>query len=381
MKIIFWISSFLIFYTYLIYPGILWAFFRRKGLIYNHELSAVNGDLPFVTILVSAHNEEKVIDGRIHNLLELDYPKEKLEIIIASDGSDDNTDNIVKGYNGKGVRLVSFKERMGKVNVLNNVIPESRGEIIVLSDANTVFKKSAVKILINRFSDKRIGCVCGELNFRKNSGVENLEGVYWRYEQFLKGIEGARGSLLGANGGIYAIRKELFQKIPADTIVEDFVIPMHILEKGKKVIYEPEAIAFEDAGKVIVQELARRIRIGAGDFQALTLTWRMLNPLKGFSAFAFISHKVIRWLVPFFMIFAFFTNLALSGALLYKALFAMQIIFYLLAVTGRVLVSAHLKARFAGLPYYFVSMNLGLFFGFVKFCFRRQKVTWDRTER
>ena len=378
MKIIFWISTSLILYTYFVYPAIL-LLFRRHGSI-AHKAAEYE---PEVSLVVSAYNEEKVIAEKIENLLTLDYPKGKLEIIIASDGSSDWTDAIVARYHSAGVKLIRINERSGKINALNTVIPVLKGKIVVLSDANTFYERDAIKKIVRNFEDSKTGCACGELKYRNlaENEVESLEGFYWRYEQFLKRIEGGRGALLGANGGIYAIRKELFEPLPANTLVEDFVLPMKILEKGHKVVYEAEAVAYEETSKKIVQEMERRIRIGAGDFQALSFTWRMLNPVHGFAAFAYLSHKVIRWFVPFFLIIALVSNVALLNNGLYLMIFAMQGAFYALAILGRTLSKLNMHIRMAGLPYYFVSMNIALFFGFIRFCTGSQSVTWKRTER
>ena len=378
MEIIFWMSAFLILYTYAVYPLMLAVFFRPKDKDYRPQ--AENPEPSMVTILVCAHNEEKVIRERIDNLLSLDYPKEKTEIVIASDGSCDDTDNIVKEYKDAGVRLLSFSDRAGKVNTINRSLSDLNGDIIVLTDANTIFERDAVSRLIEKFKYKDIGCVVGELHFR-DEGIGRLEGIYWRFEQFLKKTEGARGSLLGANGGIYAFRKELFINLPNDTIVEDFVLPMKILEKGHKVYYEPLAIAYEDAAQKLVQEFERRVRIGAGDYQALVYTWKILNPLRGFTAFAYFSHKVVRWFVPFFIISLFFTNLFLVNHFFYRMVFMSQIIFYITAGLGNVLHRIDFKCKYIELPYYFVSMNTALLIGFFRFCLGRQSVKWIRTQR
>ncbi|MFH1282151.1 MAG: glycosyltransferase, partial [bacterium] len=208
-----------------------------------------------------------------------------------------------------------------------------------------------------------------------------MEGLYWRYETFLKRAEGSRGSLLGANGGIYAIRKKLFEGVPGNTVIEDFVIPMRILEKGHSVLYEPEAIAYEETAKNIVKEMARRVRIGAGDFQSLFLTRRLLNPLRGFSAFAFFSHKVIRWFAPFFLMAALFSNAFLVGDDLYTGLFIMQCGFYFLALLGRIFSFFNIHTKILGFFYYFVSMNIALLLGFFKFLTGTQSVMWERTDR
>ncbi len=380
MKLMFWISTFMVLYTYAVYPITL--LFIRKN---RKEAQAASDceNFPMVSVLVCAHNEEKIIREKIGNLLALDYPKQKIEILIASDGSFDATDAIISEYREKGVKLVRMGTRCGKVNALNKTIPQAEGEIIVLSDANTIYKSDAVREIVRPFSNPVIGCVCGELIFQNDAGneVSNLEGVYWRYEQFMKVIEGANGALLGANGGIYAIRKKLFEPLPANTIVDDFVLPMKILEKRYKVVYEASAIAYEETSKKIIQEMERRIRIGAGDFQALLFTWRILNPLRGFPAFAYLSHKVIRWFAPFFMIFAFVSNMALLENGFYGTMFIIQCVFYGLAIASRMLAKIGVNIKLLGLPYYFVSMNIALFLGFIRFCTNSQSVMWTRTER
>jgi cellulose synthase/poly-beta-1,6-N-acetylglucosamine synthase-like glycosyltransferase len=400
IEILFWMSGGLILYGYVFYPILLLILNRIHGdrpKTPAHEAKGGAGvdhrpeTLPSVSVLIAAYNEEGVIEKRIGNLLELDYPKNKIEIVIASDGSTDGTDDIIKKYSGRGVKLFRVEGRVGKVNVINKAVPDLTGEIIVLSDANTFYMKDAVSKLVRNFEDKSIGCVCGELNFYgENEGeVVSLEGAYWRYEQFLKRNEGSRGSLLGANGGIYAIRKELFVELPPNTIVEDFVLPMKILEKGYKVIYEPEAIAYEETSKKIIQEMERRIRIGAGDFQALMLTWKLLNPMRGFTALAYFSHKVIRWFAPFLLMSVFATNLMLAGLRVsgfagneyYLFMLLLQVMFYLTALVGRIFSQTGVRLKFFGLPYYFVSMNIALFLGFIRFCANSQNVAWQRTER
>ena len=379
LKIIFWISLFLITYSYVFYPLLLIVLSK---FLKSEELK-LHGELPKVSIIIAAYNEEKVIEKRIQNCLSLDYSLDYLEIIVASDGSDDHTNDLVRSFVSSGVRLFDFKQRRGKVNVLNETVPHAKGEIIVFSDANTVFERDALKKLVRHFENPEVGCVCGLLKFISAQGSKTgeLEGVYWKFETLLKTVEGRRGSLLGANGAIYAIRKELFVHCPADTIVEDFVLPMKILEKGYKVIYDPQAVAVEETAKHIVQEKQRRIRIGAGDFQALMMLLPMLNPLRGFSALAFWSHKVLRWVAPFFLILTFITNLFLLNDSFYKILFGLQCLFYTCAFLGQVLAWSGIQIKLFSLCYYFVSMNLALLLGFVRFAVGTQQVAWERTER
>jgi cellulose synthase/poly-beta-1,6-N-acetylglucosamine synthase-like glycosyltransferase len=377
MKILFWFSVSLIAYAYCLYPVILFIF-SKFGRITFHKSEG----LPAVTLIVSAYNEESIIAGKIKNMLGLNYPRDRLEIIIASDGSDDRTNEIVRSFSDRGVVLADYDVRRGKAEVLNRTIQRAKNEIIVLSDANTFFKKDALKALVKNFGDEGVGCVCGEIKFKNalTNKMGELEGFYWKYEVFLKRLEGARGVLLGANGGIYAIRKRLFETIPCNTIVDDFVIPMKILENGYKVVYEPEAIAYEETAKNIIQEMARRVRIGAGDFQSLILTKRLLNPLRGFSAYTFWSHKVIRWFAPFLLTGALFFNAFLVGERFYFMMFIAQIGFYAVALIGRAS-SAATNIKVFGFCYYFVSMNIALLVGFFRFLTGTQAVTWNRTER
>ncbi len=377
------ISGTVIIYCYGIYPFILFCLAKcKRGVVPDFTLHSQSS----VSIIVAAYNEEKHIAQKIENCLNLEYPKDRLEVIIASDGSTDKTVEISQNYASHGIKVFAFPLRRGKVNLLNDVIPKAKHEIIVLTDANTIFSPGAINKLIRHFTDPRIGAVCGALEFTKPDGsrTAELEGIYWKFETFLKRIEGSFGSLLGANGAIYAIRKSLFEPLPPDTIVEDFIIPMKILEKGYRVVYEPQAFATEEATKHIIQEKTRRIRIGAGDFQALIMLRRLLHPRFGFVSFAFWSHKVLRWFMPFFLFLAFVSNMVLVKFYpntFYKALFITQCFFYFSAFIGYILSWGNIPIKVFNLCYYFVSMNLALFLGFLRFLTKSQSVTWERTER
>ena len=379
IKVLFWLSVFLVVYAYILYPLLLILLDRLNPV--REPIFASR--MPGVSVVIAAYNEEKHIAARIENLLELGCPRENLEIIIASDGSDDKTNEIVRSYEAQGVKLFAHPERRGKVNALNEAVPRASHAIVVFSDATTLFEKDVLKNLTRNFQNEKVGCVCGLLRFVTAGGTRSgeLEGVYWRFETMLKRLEGGRGALLGATGAIFAIRKELFIKLPSNTIIEDFVLPMKILERGYQVIFEPEAVALEETAKRIVHEKARRIRIGAGGFQALSLLGPMLNPARGFPALAFWSHKVIRWCVPFFMMTAGLTNLILIHEPLYFILFLLQCLFYLMALVGQALSWTHIYLKTFSLCYYFVSMNVALFLGFMRFVTDTQKVAWDRAER
>ena len=402
LLILFWISVFLICYTYILYP--IGLFITATALQIKRDfryLFAKNerrkreiqdDELPTVSIVVAAYNEEKVIEAKIYNMLALDYPREKFEVIIGSDGSTDRTNEIVSAYWDRGIQLINYTDRGGKTNVLNRTIPRATGDIIVLSDANTMYAKDALRKIVRYFRDPKVGCVCGELRFVSPEGKPESETAYWKYEVLLKFLESKLGTVLGANGAIYAIRGELFEPIPPDTVIDDFLIGMNVKKKGYKVYYDAEAVAYEETANDVKAEFARRKRIGAGNFHALTKTLALLNPVKGFVALAYLSHKVIRWFVPFFMLLALGTNSAilfkaplLQGnhiglLLLYGGILDLQLLFYLLALGGH-LTRKRQSSKLLRLPYYFLSMNIALFFGFFRFITKTQKVAWKRTER
>jgi len=379
--IIFWVSVGLVIYTYIIYAPVLYLLTRILGTRQIKGSQFEDSDyLPTVSMVIAAYNEEKVIGEKMENCMTINYPKDKLEIIVGSDGSSDKTNEIVKSYNTSGVKLINYTDRRGKISVLNRTIPQASGEIVILSDANTMYESDAVVKLIQHFKNEKIGAVCGKLVLLTKDKKQEEEGIYWKYECLLKSMESKLGALLGANGGIYAIRKDTFEPIPDNTIVDDFVIAMRVKEKGFDVIYDQEAIAYEDAANDIKAEFTRRVRIGAGCFQAIPMTKKLLNPLRGSVAFSYWSHKIVRWSVPFLLIIAFISNILLLGKPLYIYLFFIQLLFYATAIIGYFL-SKHKPNKLFSIPYYFGSMNLALLLGFFRYMTKTQKVTWKRTER
>lgn len=388
---IFWACVLGVAHTYFLYPLLLVAIDAMRGVEADLRYLGGKGDrrtraeplsLPHVSLVVAAWNEAEVIADKVQNSLALDYPPERFEVVIGSDGSDDGTDEIVAGFDDRRVRLVSAAERAGKVAVLNRTVPSATGDIVVLSDANTQIDAQAIRKLVRHFTDPTVGVVCGRLRLYnpKKSGYE--ESGYWLYESFLKLREGRRGAVMGANGGIYAIRKKLFAPLPRETIVDDFVVAMRCLQRGYRVIYDPEAVAVEETTENYARERVRRIRIAAGNFQSLGLIGNLLDPRHGFVAFAFFSHKVLRWLVPFLLAFAFLANLSLLGSgALYQATFAAQLAFYWMALVGFAVRLPGPLGAVASAARYFVEMNIGMAQGFVRWLRRTQKPTWERTAR
>ncbi|MFH1198738.1 MAG: glycosyltransferase family 2 protein [Candidatus Omnitrophota bacterium] len=386
--LLFWLSIFLLVYSYFIYPVLLFflsSYIQLKrscDFLFNKKDWRLENKpvfLPYVTIVVPAYNEAVVINQKIENFLALDYPQDKIELIFSSDGSSDNTVELARARNIDNVKVID-SPRKGKPNAVNNGIAQARGEIIVLSDAYALLAKDAVSKLTRHFSDLKIGCVIGEIYMETESG-KAIEDVYGRYEIILKYMENRIGAVLSASGAIYAIRKSEFKPLPLWVINDDFVLPLLIRERGCKVIYDSEAVAFEKPPKNAKSEFKRRVRIGIGGFQGLRLTWRMLNPLRGPAALAYWSHKLLRWVGPFLLISAFVANAFLLGQTAYKIIFIFHACFYLLALLGSFKNFTQRNQPIFKIPYYFVYMNAALFYGFLKFISGTKMVTWEKTQR
>lgn len=390
-EIVFWCAALLLLHTYFFYPVILMALDALHQAVGNLRYIK-NGDerrkpratdvAPPVSLVVAAYNEEDCIAQKLKNSLALDYPRDRFEVLIGSDGSTDRTNELISACTDGRVRL-SAAPRAGKTTVLNRCVPSAKGDIVILSDANTMIDAAAVKKLVRHFRDPEIGVVCGKLKLYNPTKKDYEESAYWTYESLIKFYEGKRGAVMGANGGLYAIRRTLFNALPPGTIVDDFVIPLRILEQGYKVIYDAEAVAYEETTEDYGKEFGRRARIAAGNFQAMRMLPGLLSPLAGFKSFAFWSHKVLRWCAPALMALALVANLFLLGeGLFYVASLGAQAAFYALAWAGgrRVSVPGAFK-KVASIAYYFVTMNLAIAVGFWRFLRNSQRAAWDRTAR
>ena len=374
----FWAAALLLAQTYFLYP--LWLLLLSRLRPAWRGTQAGPGAWPTVSLVVAAHDEASCIEEKLCNSLALDYPPDRLEVLIGSDGSIDGTDALVRAYPDPRVQL-SAAPRAGKTSVLNRCIPAARGEVVVLSDANTRIEPGALKALVRHFADPEVGAVCGRLQLYNPTRAEYEESAYWKYESWLKAMEGTQGAVVGANGGLYALRRELFRPLPPSTIVDDFVIALRLLDQGYRVLYEPEALAEEETTEDYDREFARRARIAAGNFQSLGLVPGLLSPLRGFPAFAFWSHKVLRWCAPALMLVALAANAALLDQPFYRFTMAAQVGFYALAMLGSMAVGPSLLRRVAGVAYYFVTMNLAIAVGFWRFLRNSQGAAWERTAR
>ena len=378
--IVFWASIGLILYAYVLYAFCL-AAARRVIPIRVHQKGT---QLPSVSIVIAAFNEEQSIRQRVENCLALDYPKDRLEIIVASDGSSDGTNKILSNVKSDLVRPLLFENRAGKVNVLNRAVPQAQNEILIFSDATSQFEPDILRKFVRHFADDSVGCVCGNVQFVNADGsrTAELEGPYWKLETFLRNREGERGCTLGATGAAFALRRKLWQACPSNAIVEDFIIPMRVLQQGYRVYFDPEALVVEEAASQVNEEFERRRRIGAGALQSFLFLLPMINPLRGFPAIAFISHKVLRWATPLLMITGLAANAALAlESSFYQALFIPHFLFYSLASIGALLARSNRVMRVFSLPYYFVSMNTALLLGYIRYLRGTQKVTWNRVSR
>ena len=346
--------------------------------------------LPKLALVIAAHNERATIAARLDNALATDYPPERLLIVVASDGSTDGTNEIVADYQARWgadrVQLRAGFPRRGKASNLNDAVAGLPGDIefVLFSDANTFYQPEATRRLIRWFADETIGTVCGKLILVDSATGRNLDGLYWRYETAIKTAEGRLGALLGANGAIYAMRKGDYRPIPAETIVDDFVIPLlSQLETRRLIWYDPEAIAVEETPPNLTSEFRRRSRIGAGGFQSLVWLVGLLHPRHGWTAWCFLAHKVARWLTPFGLIAALAGNLLLAAREIspFDVTLAAQAGFYGLAGLGAWLPTRPRWLKPVRLTTLFVGMNLALLVGFGRWIRGIRAGTWTPTQR
>lgn len=382
---IFWLSVGLVAYAYAGYPLLVWIVSRRRPDAGGDDAAEASaGDRnawPCVSLVLSAYKEEQFILERLQNAVSIDYPPDRLEILVGCDGNEDCTGSLVEAFGDPRVRLLQFPQRRGKASVLNDCIPAARGDIVVLSDANTMMHPQAIRRLVRHFSTPEVGGVCGKLVLTDPVTGANADGLYWRYENFLKRCEARLGGLLGANGGIYAIRRGLYVPIPANTMNDDFLIGMRIHQQRLRLLYDESALAYEETPHTIHAEFHRRARIGAGGFQSLTWLGSLLHPRYGWVALTFLSHKVLRWICPMLLISALLSNLWLSVDPLYGKLLLAQAAFYLASLGGLWPAANRYWPRPLRLPGMFVSMNLALLVGFWRWLSGIQSGTWKRTER
>lgn len=376
METIFWILAGLIAYVYAGYPLLLWLL---NALGFGRPV-AVGTQEPRVTLLVSAFNEVDVIADKIRNTLALDYPADKLEVIVISDCSDDGTDEAVQAFGLPNVRLLRMQDRGGKTLGLNAALKVATGDIVVFSDANAMYERQSLRNMVRNFSDSRVGAVVGESTYADATGnAQENESLYWKYETGIKALETRIGSVVGGDGAIYAIRRSLYRDMRADAL-SDFVNPMQIVMSGHRCIYEPAARSVEEAAENLDKEFRRKVRIVNRAWRALWTMPIMLNPLKyGFFAIEVISHKLLRWLVPLFLLALLLVSIPLAyaqGGIYAFALWS-QLVLYACAMLGYVKRRSNSMPKFLAVPYYFCLVNYASARGIVEAYLGKTYTTWN----
>ncbi len=376
LETVFWVTLILVVHSYLVYPvSLLFLSLVRKRYTLK---SLPSQPKKKISILLSAYNEEATIGKRISELLATKYPF--LQIIVGVDGATDQTYQTLRQFEDERLKVVPFELNRGKVWVLNDLYEYAEGDVLMFCDANTRLDGDSFEKLEKHFHDGRVGGVCGRLKLYSNDSVNGseMESKYWGIESWIKKLEGDQGMTLGANGAIYAIRRELF--VPFDTnsrIADDFILPLRIIEKGYYFVYEEQALAFENAGN-FKDEFSRKVRIGAAIIATMKASVTLMNPLRGFIAYALWSHKIIRWLVPYFILVMIFSNLILlshSEAFVFTAI--AQGAFYFLAAAGIICLFWSIQVPIISHLGYFAVANVALVVGFVKSLITHPDTKWE----
>ena len=375
VEIIFWISAAALIYTYVGYPALI-------ALISTLRPSRVRRSdfTPPLTIIITAYNEERALAGKLANTLALDYPRDQIEIIVASDCSSDRTDEIAQSFHNQGVILHRQPQRLGKTAAQNAAVEKARGEILVFSDATSLYAPDALRNIARNFADETVGCVGGRLVYVDPGNTHIGRGAkrYWGYETFLKRHESAAGSLIGVSGCLYAVRRSAYTLLYNEAC-SDFIIATKMVEQGLRSIYEPEAICTEETNQRQDNELRMRVRVIA---QTFTDLWRhrpMLNPLRsGLYGIQLLSHKVMRYFVPFFLIALFAASAVLAAySLSYRAFFLAQSLGYLCGAMSWLLENFGVRSRVLALPHYFVLANVASVIAMFQFLRGERYARWE----
>jgi cellulose synthase/poly-beta-1,6-N-acetylglucosamine synthase-like glycosyltransferase len=376
----FWLSVAMIFYSYIgfFFLLILTGWLRNRK-VRKAEIT------PSVSLIIAAYNEEKSIHKKIENSLEIKYPSDLLEIIITSDGSNDHTEEIVKEYTSKNVKLVSCPRR-GKIFALRDAVAQAGGEIIVFSDANTLYHPRSIQKLVPNFADPDVGGVCGNqkhIRHMEKIGHDSTsegETLYWSYDKWLKEIETMTGSIVSADGAIYAIRRKLFQMPAITAVTDDFAISTAVVEQGYRLVFENEALAFEKPMAIAGQEFKRKVRIMNRGLRGVLLRKKLLNPFRyGFYSITLFSHKVLRRIVPFFLILLFIASFFLSGQnMFYLAAFISQVAFYAwVGISYLVRKTSVGRWKIFYIPFFYSLANAAAFVAIINLLSGKQVVLWN----
>ena len=387
-QIVFWFSLGLVGYTYFAYPVVLFFCYCLAQLrsdwqyLFDRQNRRVpvleESEVPSVSLLIPAFNEEATLLQKIRNLREMDYPPEKVQIVFVSDGSTDRTNEILKAVTDPNIEAIFLPHRSGKAVALNQAVLRARHEILAFSDASTLFASDTLRKLSRHFSDGRVGAVCGALRFQASAESQQTEGVYWKYESMIRLMETRLGATLTASGAAYAMRRNAYIPLAPGTVLDDFVIPMNARKAGYRVLYDPEAIATDYAPESIKGEFTRRVRLATGSFAALMFL--LLVPMGAFGRFAFISHKLLRWILPLILCSLLVSNIALLRYPGYVLFGVLQLFFYAWAGFGFLFRERIQNVRFALLAYFLLVMNVAFLVGMFRCLTKREEGAWQRVQ-
>lgn len=386
LKLLFFISLFIIFYSYIGYGIVIWLLVKIKNIGGKKKLLVTEFNPP-VTLIIAAYNEADFIEQKIANSLQLNYPEDKLQLVFITDGSSDATPEIIKQY--PRITLLHSVERRGKVAAMHRAMGFITTPYVVFSDANTLLNRDSIINIVRHYQDPKVGGVAGEKKVIAGSeeGIAGAgEGLYWKYESFLKQMDSDFYTVVGAAGELFSVRTALYENPGPNTLLDDFVISLRVCQKGYTVKYAADAFATETASASIQDEQKRKIRIGAGGFQSMLMLLPLLNFLKyPRLAFQYISHRVLRWAVcPFLLPVILFSNIILvvyHQGWIYELALLLQVLFYLAATGGWILHKRNIKSKLLYVPYYFLFINVCLYLGLVRFIKGRQTVLWEKAAR
>jgi cellulose synthase/poly-beta-1,6-N-acetylglucosamine synthase-like glycosyltransferase len=393
LEILFWILFFIVFYTFAGYAILVAVLLLFRKMFHSKKSFPEIGaeEFPRVCMFVTAFNEADYVDMKVKNMMELDYPADKMQILWITDGSDDGTPEILRKY--PNMEVHHLPERKGKIHAMNRGIQFVNAPIVIFSDSNTTLCRDAVKIIVKTFADPKVGCIAGEkrvMSKDSDNAAGSGENLYWKFESWIKRMDSDLNSAVGAVGELFAIRTNLFSQVENDTILDDFIISLRIAEKGFRIVYTPDAYAIETASVSVSEELKRKVRIAAGGLQTIMRLKGLLNPFRhGMLSIQYISHKVLRWTIAPIALFCLpvvnFLILPEEPEIrafnFFSYFFYLQVIMYLLALLGWMLEQRKIRFKLLFIPYYFTAMNYASLRGWVRFLKGKQSVNWEKSQR
>ncbi|MEM1408489.1 MAG: glycosyltransferase family 2 protein [Bacteroidota bacterium] len=382
----FWLALIIIFYTYLGYGILLIIIIKIKRLLRSSERPKFNfEELPAATLIIACYNEADLLDEKVKNTLSLRYPKDRLEIFFVTDGSDDNSAELLEKYDG--IQVFHKNKRAGKIAAVNRAIDHVKTPIVAFCDANTYLNEDAMVNLVRHYKDDKVGAVAGEKTIYqgdKENAASSGEGAYWKYESALKKMDSELCTVVGAAGELFSVRTNLYEKVDHSIIIEDFYLSMRIVEKGYRTVYEPDAFAMETGSASVKEEEKRKVRIAAGGIQSVVKLAGLLNPFKyGVVTFQYVSHRVLRWtLTPLLLPLVLVLNIMLFNVhAIYEILLYAQVLFYILSLLGYLLQGRKIKFKSIFIPYYFSFMNWAVYRGFLRYIGGKQSAVWEKAKR